>query len=79
MAPMMKTMGYFHNVDVGAKRYVDAVLGENSMDTYKSGTFVASKKGTSGKLMDQAKMRRGRKYADVEKQDAAFAALQQYA
>lgn len=75
MMPMMKMMGQFHDVDVGAKRYVDAVLGENSMAAFKSGTFVGSKKGVSGRVMDQSKMKKARKYREVSKQEAAFNAV----
>ena len=74
MLPMMKAMGLFHNLDVGTKRYVDGVLGKNEMAAFKSGTFVASKKGTSGPVMDQSKMHKAQKYGEIEKQDAVYAA-----
>lgn len=37
-------------MEVGAKRYVDALLDE---DTYKSGVFNASRKGMTGPVVDQ--------------------------
>jgi len=40
-----------HSLEVGAKRYVDALL-DDSM--YKSGVFYGSKSGLSGELCDQA-------------------------
>jgi len=43
--------GNAHSLEVGAKRYVDALL-EHS--TYQSGVFYGSKKGLSGELSDQA-------------------------
>jgi len=47
--PMMSTLGVFHALEVGAKRFVDALN-----DTqYKSGKFYASKRNVSGKIVDQ--------------------------
>ena len=62
-----------HKLEDGAKRYIDALLDE---DTYKSGVFYASKKGTvAGPVRDQSK------YYDVLKdqryQENAYTALEQ--
>lgn len=43
-------IGRSHGLDVGAKRFVDGVLDES----YKSGIFYASKKGTAGAVIDQS-------------------------
>mmetsp|Transcript_8065 Transcript_8065/g.11647 ORF Transcript_8065/g.11647 Transcript_8065/m.11647 type:complete len:205 (-) Transcript_8065:36-650(-) len=48
---MMQTLGKAHSVDVGAKRYVDVLLDDNS--TYTSGVWWGSKKGLTGELADQ--------------------------
>ena len=47
--PLMGDM--VHTLDVGAKRFVDAI----SDDRYKSGVFYASKEGKlSGEMVDQS-------------------------
>lgn len=56
---LMPLFGMMHTVDVGAKRYVDAL----NDASYKSGVFYASKKGTSGPIVDQ-----GTLFADLNKQ-----------
>lgn len=48
---IMQTLGRAHSVDVGAKRYVDVLLDENSI--YTSGVWWGSKKGLTGELADQ--------------------------
>lgn len=56
---LMPLFGMMHTVDVGAKRYVDAL----NDASYKSGVFYASKKGTSGLIADQ-----GTLFADLNNQ-----------
>ncbi|MBD80904.1 MAG: short-chain dehydrogenase [Crocinitomicaceae bacterium] len=46
---LMPIMGLMHNLDVGAKRLVDAI----SDNKYESGKFYASKKKTTGEVADQ--------------------------
>lgn len=67
--------GYFHNVDVGAKRYVDAVTGKDEYGDFASGTFVASKSGVSGPVSDQSNLEHGSQYADVRKQELCYEAI----
>jgi len=51
MMPIMATFGVMHNLETGAKRYVDVLTDSR----YKSGTFYASPKGKmSGTLTDQS-------------------------
>jgi len=47
---VMQTLGRAHSVDVGAKRYVDAMLNK---ENFTSGVWWGSKKGLTGKLADQ--------------------------
>ena len=47
---VMQLLGRAHSVDVGAKRYVDAMLND---DDFKSGVWWGSKKGLTGELSDQ--------------------------
>lgn len=75
MMPVMKAIGVMHPLPEGTKRYVHALTGEHG---FPSGTFVASKRGTTGKVVDQTTLRSGRKYADRIKQEAAFEALSEY-
>ena len=49
--PAMKLFGKMHSLDVGAKRYVDALLDDG--EDYKTGVFYASKKDVSGEVVDQ--------------------------
>jgi NAD(P)-dependent dehydrogenase (short-subunit alcohol dehydrogenase family) len=46
---LMPLFGMMHELEVGAKRYVDGLNDES----YNSGVFYASKKGMSGPLVDQ--------------------------
>ena len=48
--PILKAFKQAHSLEVGAKRYVDALMDE---DHYKSGVFYASKKGATGPTVDQ--------------------------
>ena len=61
MMPMMGLFGVMHPLDVGAKRYVDALNDES----YKTGVFYASESGMSGKIVDQSTL-----FADLS--NAAF-------
>ena len=68
-----------HSMKVAAKRYVDAVTGEGQYKDYTSGSFVASKHGGSGSVADQVKIfATAKQYADVTKQDAMYAAMNEY-
>lgn len=50
MMPIMGLLGKFHKLEVGAKRFVDAV----TQDKFKSGVFYASKSDSpTGELGDQ--------------------------
>jgi NAD(P)-dependent dehydrogenase (short-subunit alcohol dehydrogenase family) len=70
--PIMPLLGVFHALEVGAKRFVDAIN-----DTqYKSGVFYASKSGVSGKIVNQAVH-----YSEIENaqyQDNASEALHRF-
>ena len=73
MMTIMTWLGKFHALELGAKRYVDAVTGEGAFkdDTFASGSYVASKKGVVGPLADQTKVfDTAKQYADIKKQDA---------
>lgn len=50
MFAIMKLVGVAHGLETGTKRYIDALTDE---DTYKTGVFYASKKGTTGPVCDQ--------------------------
>lgn len=76
MMPVMKAIGVMHPLEDGTDRYIEALTGKND---YPSGSFVASKRGTTGKVADQTSLRSGKKYADRKKQKAAFVALYPYA
>ncbi|WP_136806212.1 SDR family NAD(P)-dependent oxidoreductase [Desulfosediminicola flagellatus] len=52
MIKMMCLVGKMHKVEVGAKRFVDALLDES----YKSGVFYASKEGITGPVGDQSEI-----------------------
>jgi hypothetical protein len=76
MFKMMSALGLAHRLEVGAKRYVDAVTRENGYGKYPSGTFVASMSDMSGRVGDQSMHRKGTMYADVRKQEAMYQAVQ---
>jgi NAD(P)-dependent dehydrogenase (short-subunit alcohol dehydrogenase family) len=78
MKPIMHLAGVFHSLEDGSQRYVNAVLGAEDMAQFASGTFVASRKGTTGEVCDQTTLEAGRKYGDHKKQEAAFEALAIY-
>jgi NAD(P)-dependent dehydrogenase (short-subunit alcohol dehydrogenase family) len=73
MMPMLKLFGMVHSPEKGAQRYVDAMLDENS---YHSGIFYASKKGTSGEVVDQATLMP--QLQDEEYQKNANAAIHKF-
>lgn len=78
---MFMVLGFFggvHELEVGAKRYIDAVTGSDGFD-YPSGTFVASAKGVSGPLADQTSVEGGIAFAQTETQDSAYEAIRAYA
>jgi len=79
LMPMMKLTQQAHAPDVGAKRYLDVLLGASTPQEateYKSGAFVASAWFATGSVCDQADS-----YPDLfsnEKlQEAAAAAVRQ--
>jgi len=78
--PVLGYFGLMHNVQTGANRYVRAVIAQDDMAEFASGTFVASASPVSaiGKVCDQTELEGGRKYGDRTKQEAAFAALSEY-
>jgi len=80
MMTVMSALGKMHALDVGAKRYVDAVTGEGEFKVFtKSGAFVASKSGVAGPVADQTEVfASGKQYADVGKQDAVFVAMNEF-
>ncbi|CAB9512471.1 short chain dehydrogenase [Seminavis robusta] len=76
--PVLLLTGFFHKLEVGAKRYVDAVVGKENGFEFETGTFVASKRGVSGSLSDQAKTSgpEGIVYGDIDKQDMVYNMIQ---
>jgi NAD(P)-dependent dehydrogenase (short-subunit alcohol dehydrogenase family) len=75
MMQFFGVLGQSHMLEVGAKRYVDAVAYEGGFKQFESGTFVASKKGTSGRVADQSTLCSGAKFREIAKQDAAYQAV----
>jgi len=64
--------GRAHKLEQGAKRFVDGILDES----YNSGVFYASKKGTAGPIVDQATL-----FADLNNktfQDNAYEAIHRF-
>ena len=74
MQNVLGLFGTFHALEIGAKRYVDAVTGELDSD-YPTGTFVASQSGMTGQMCDQTKVPNGEVFGKTKKQDAAYEAL----
>lgn len=72
--PLMKLFGRAHNVDTGARRYLDALVDD---EQFKSGHFYASSwPTTSGELVDQ-----GTVFSDLNNesfQDNAAAAIHRF-
>lgn len=52
MFQLMSLFGKVHKVDVGAKRFVDALMDQS----YKSGNFYGSKSGITGEITDQSEL-----------------------
>ena len=80
---MFKLFGVFgrsHSLQVGAKRYTDAVTGVGDYKSYPSGSFIASLHGASGKVGDQTKVRKqlGAQYGVISKQETAYKVLSTY-
>ena len=77
---VMGKLGKFHELPVGAKRYVDAVTGEGEFEAFTtSGAFIASKSGVTGPVSDQVEtFETAKQYGDVAKQDAVFKAVNEY-
>ncbi len=73
MMKMMLMIGKVHGVEVGAKRFVDAMLDTS----YKTGGFYASEKGLTGKIGEQSKLFED--LANTKYQDNAYAAIQKIA
>lgn len=72
MMRVMLMIGKVHRVEVGAKRFVDALLDSS----YKSGSFYASKKGLTGEVGEQ-----GGLFKDLHNtgyQDNAKAAIERF-
>jgi NAD(P)-dependent dehydrogenase (short-subunit alcohol dehydrogenase family) len=80
MAPVMMgifgVIGLSHPVEVGAKRYVDAIGREGDFEQVSSGSFMASARGGAGHVIDQTKHPRGAIFADTNAQAWAFQAVQ---
>ena len=74
---LIELLGIVHSVEVGAKRYVDAVVG-NWNDRFESGTFVASTRLVTGQVCDQSTLSCGRQYGDKKLQDVVYRVLQKY-
>ena len=68
-----------HSVEVGAARYIDALMANGSGGySYKSGTFVSSKKGYIGEVCDATELKKGKAFGDKAKQDLVFEAVQMF-
>jgi NAD(P)-dependent dehydrogenase (short-subunit alcohol dehydrogenase family) len=80
MAPVLMrifdVIGMSHPVEVGAKRYVDAVGREGDFEQVSSGSFMASARGVAGRVIDQTKLPSGAIFADTKTQELAFQAVQ---
>ena len=83
LSPVLTRLGLMHKVQDGANRYIRALLllsdnSNNDMAQFSTGTFVASKYSTTGRVCDQTELPGGIQYGDLVKQDAAFEALSDY-
>jgi len=70
---ILSCCGKAHSLEVGATRYVDALLDHS---TYQSGVFYGSKEGLSGELSDQAEFLNY--FADEAFQDNANEAIHKF-
>jgi NAD(P)-dependent dehydrogenase (short-subunit alcohol dehydrogenase family) len=73
MFKVMKLLGVSHGIEVGAKRYVDALADE---EMFQSGVFYASKKSVSGPVGDQKEF--NDIFANKEYQENASIAIQKF-
>lgn len=71
---LLTFVGKSHSVEVGAKRYMDALT---EHEEYQSGVFYASKKGLSSDVVDQAEFGYDC-FANEKYQDNAYAAVQSF-
>mmetsp|Transcript_14211 Transcript_14211/g.24154 ORF Transcript_14211/g.24154 Transcript_14211/m.24154 type:complete len:375 (+) Transcript_14211:61-1185(+) len=70
-----------HGVDVGAGRYIDALVDNNGGRDgwgYESGTFVCSKKGYIGEVCDATELKKGKPFGEQPKQDLVYEAVQSF-
>lgn len=72
MLSVMSWLGKVHTVEVGAKRFVDALTDHR----YETGVFYGSEKGISGKLSDQSM--HFSELSNVKYQQNAYQAIQQF-
>jgi NAD(P)-dependent dehydrogenase (short-subunit alcohol dehydrogenase family) len=78
MLGILGVIGMSHPVEVGAKRYVDAVRHEGNFEQVSSGSFMASVRGATGHVIDQTKLPCGAIFADTKTQAVAFQAVQSF-
>ena len=75
-------IGGYHTVADGARRYVDALLGEGDVFGAgvppPSGSFLASRKGFAGDFGDVSELDKGAFLADAGLQDEAWAAVERF-
>jgi len=67
-----------HDVSVGAKRYIDALLPDQEDWNYASGSFVLSKKGYIGDVCVATELKKGKVFSDESKQEYVYEAVQQF-
>ena len=67
-----------HDVSVGAKRYIDALLPDQGGRGYASGSFVLSKKVYIGEVCVATELKKGKVYSDESKQEYVYQAVQQF-
>ena len=67
-----------HDVSVGAKRYIDAMLPDQEGWNYASGSFVLSMKGYIGELCVAIELKKGKVFSDESKQEYVYDAVQQF-
>lgn len=64
-----------HNLDVGAKRYIDAL---DERYAYPSGSFVCSERGYIGPVCNATELKKGKVFGDEVKQDLVYDAVRQF-
>jgi len=67
-----------HDVCVGAKRYIDALLPDQEDWNYASGSFVLSKKGYIGDVCVATELKKGKVFSDESKQEYVHEAVHQF-